>query len=115
MTIDDPMNPHNNVGKSSFKFYEIKVTAKCLKVPCRWLLTTPRKSSSSAASVIATTLRVGSNSLSKSRQLLLKSIDVTVSSPASFMPSRSSNRTLGPSFRWDEPFKLIMTYLTHLL
>lgn len=23
--IDDPLNNHNNVGKSSFKFYEIKV------------------------------------------------------------------------------------------
>ena len=28
VTIDDPMNPHNNVGKSSFKFYEIKVTGE---------------------------------------------------------------------------------------
>jgi hypothetical protein len=25
ITIDDPLNPSNNVGKSSFKFYEIKV------------------------------------------------------------------------------------------
>jgi hypothetical protein len=39
---------------------------------------------------------------------------VIVSSLASFMPSRSSNRTSGPSSHWDEPFKLIMTYLTHL-
>lgn len=23
--IDDPLNPHNNVAKSSFKFYDIKV------------------------------------------------------------------------------------------
>jgi hypothetical protein len=26
VTIDDPLNPHNNVSKSSFKFYEIKVS-----------------------------------------------------------------------------------------
>jgi hypothetical protein len=31
ITIDDPINPHNNVGKSSFKFFEIKVIQTSLK------------------------------------------------------------------------------------
>ena len=46
VTIDDPMNPHNNVGKSSFKFYEIKVSTLQGNLSYRWLLTILSGSSS---------------------------------------------------------------------
>jgi len=60
VTIDDPMNPHNNVGKSSFKFFEIKVIYNTQVNPTfRWLLTILKEYFSLVVSVIAITITIG--------------------------------------------------------
>ena len=54
--IDDPLNTHNNVGKSSFKFYEIKVVTMVLTFShFRWPLTMLREFSSWGVSASAIT------------------------------------------------------------
>lgn len=52
--IDDPLNNHNNVSKSSFKFYLIKVKLLDFKYVYRKPLSTPTRTSSWVASAIAT-------------------------------------------------------------
>jgi hypothetical protein len=54
--IDDPLHSHNNVGKSSFKFFEIKVPIPfLLMINFRNLLNSQARSVSLDASVTATT------------------------------------------------------------